>query len=205
MRTILVLLLAITASSQDLPASKTAATPLDAACTAEDRANNFTGTVTLRLVVDETGKTHDVTVVKKLRKDLDKAAREAAKTWHFEPAMKDGKPVRVMINVETTFECGKQASEVSVTTPPRAIYTPDPQPPASKEARRAKINQLAVLWAALSEDGTVTDAKVQRSCGNAEWDQAAVDALKAWRFEPAKKNGKAVPTQVNVEVLLWRP
>jgi hypothetical protein len=28
---------------------------------------------------------------------------EAVKTWKFEPAMQDGKPVAVLINVEVTF------------------------------------------------------------------------------------------------------
>jgi TonB family protein len=31
-------------------------------------------------------------------------------------------------------------------------------------------------------------------------DQAAVDAVKRWRFAPAEKNGEAVPFQTLVEV-----
>ena len=34
---------------------------------------------------------------------LDENAIEAVKQWRFEPAMKDGKPVAVEINVEVTF------------------------------------------------------------------------------------------------------
>jgi TonB family protein len=34
---------------------------------------------------------------------LDEKAIEAVKTWRFEPAMKDGKPVAVAINIEVDF------------------------------------------------------------------------------------------------------
>jgi protein TonB len=34
---------------------------------------------------------------------LDEKAIEAVKTWRFDPALKDGKPVAVQINVEVSF------------------------------------------------------------------------------------------------------
>ena len=52
--------------------------------------------------IRETG-INGVKVVKSLEPTLDANAIEAVKTWKFEPAMKDGKPVAVQINVEVSF------------------------------------------------------------------------------------------------------
>jgi TonB family protein len=75
------------------------------ACTKHDIANQFKGGVTLRLVVDRTGKAHDVKVVKKLRDDLDRDAVEQVKKWRFQPAMKSGKPAAVRIQLEINYDC----------------------------------------------------------------------------------------------------
>jgi len=42
-------------------------------------------------------------VARTLGLGLDEKAIEAVKVWRFEPAMKDGKPVAVQVNVEVTF------------------------------------------------------------------------------------------------------
>jgi len=44
-----------------------------------------------------------VKVTRSLGLGLDEKAIEAVKQWKFEPAMKDGKPVAVQINVEVSF------------------------------------------------------------------------------------------------------
>ena len=45
----------------------------------------------------------DVKVARSLGMGLDQKAIEAVKKWKFEPALKDGKPVAVQINVEVNF------------------------------------------------------------------------------------------------------
>jgi protein TonB len=60
-------------------------------------------TVVLELVVTPNGLPKDFTVAKSLGPELDKKAIEAVKTWRFEPAIKDGKPVMVKIRVEVKF------------------------------------------------------------------------------------------------------
>jgi TonB family protein len=42
-------------------------------------------------------------VARSLRPDLDESALETVKTWRFQPAMKDGKPVAVQLNVMVSF------------------------------------------------------------------------------------------------------
>ncbi len=48
-------------------------------------------------------------------------------------------------------------------------------------------------------DGRVHDLRVYRSLGMG-LDEKAAEAVKTWRFEPARKDGQPVPVQINVEV-----
>jgi len=69
----------------------------------EARKAKYQGTCVLWLVVGPDGRARDIRVARTLGLGLDEKAMEAVKTWKFEPAMKDGKPVAVQINVEVTF------------------------------------------------------------------------------------------------------
>jgi periplasmic protein TonB len=69
----------------------------------EARKAKYQGTCVLWLVVGPDGRARDIRVARTLGLGLDEKAIEAVKNWKFEPAMKDGKPVAVQINVEVTF------------------------------------------------------------------------------------------------------
>ena len=80
---------------------------------------------------------------------------------------------------------------------PRVVYDPDPE--YSEEARKAKYQGVVVLWLVVSAEGKPYDIRVQRSLGMG-LDEKAIEAVKQWRFEPAKKDGHPVPVMINVEV-----
>ena len=69
----------------------------------EARKAKFQGTCVLYVVVGPDGKTRDIRVQRTLGLGLDEKAIEAVRTWRFEPAMKDGKPVAVAVSVEVEF------------------------------------------------------------------------------------------------------
>ena len=69
----------------------------------EARKAKYHGTCVLWLVVGPDGKPRDLRIARSLGMGLDEKAIEAVKTWKFEPAMNDGKPVAVQINVEVSF------------------------------------------------------------------------------------------------------
>ncbi|MBI5086813.1 MAG: energy transducer TonB [Acidobacteria bacterium] len=69
----------------------------------EARKAKFMGTVMLAIVVDESGKTANVRVVRSVGMGLDEKAVEAVMKWRFRPGYKDGKAVPVMANVEVNF------------------------------------------------------------------------------------------------------
>jgi TonB family protein len=82
-------------------------------------------------------------------------------------------------------------------TAPRALFTPDPE--YSDEARKAKFQGTVILWVVIGADGLVHEARIARSVGMG-LDEKALTAVRTWRFEPSRKDGQAVPVQVNVEV-----
>jgi TonB family protein len=82
-------------------------------------------------------------------------------------------------------------------TAPRAIFTPDPE--FSEEARKAKYQGTVVLWLVVGMDGRTRDIRIQRTLGMG-LDEKAVEAIRKWRFEPARKDGVPVAVQIDVEV-----
>jgi len=80
---------------------------------------------------------------------------------------------------------------------PKVLYDPDPE--YSEEARKAKFQGTVVLWLVVSPDGKPQQIRVTRALGMG-LDEKAVEAVRQWRFEPAKKDGQPVPVQINVEV-----
>jgi len=67
------------------------------------RREHFQGTCVLLMIVGEDGMPRDIRVTKPLGKGLDEKAVEAVRSWRFDPALKDGKPVAVEIAVEVAF------------------------------------------------------------------------------------------------------
>jgi protein TonB len=80
---------------------------------------------------------------------------------------------------------------------PKALYAPDPE--YSEEARKAKYQGTVVLWLVVDANGRPQQIRVQRALGMG-LDEKAIEAVKLWKFDPAKKDGQAVPVMINVEV-----
>ena len=69
----------------------------------EARRAKYQGTVLLWLVVGSDGRPREAKISRSLGMGLDEKALEAVRRTNNEPAMKDGKPVAVQINVEMNF------------------------------------------------------------------------------------------------------
>jgi len=80
---------------------------------------------------------------------------------------------------------------------PRAIYAPDPE--FSDEARKAKYQGTVVLTVVVGADGRAHNIVLQRSLGMG-LDERAMDAIRQWRFDPARRDGIPVAVLVNIEV-----
>lgn len=67
------------------------------------RAVKFQGVMTLAMIVDQEGHPRDIRILSPLGGGLDVKAVHAVENWRFQPAEKDGQPVRVEIAVEVNF------------------------------------------------------------------------------------------------------
>lgn len=80
--------------------------------------------------------------------------------------------------------------------PPQKIHdVPPVYPPIAQSAR---VGGVVILEAVIAEDGSVRDVHVLRSIPLL--DQAAIDAVRQWRFTPTLLNGQPVPIVMTVTV-----
>jgi TonB family protein len=66
--------------------------------------NKLQGVCVLELVVDTSGMPENVQVVRSLRSDFDVKAIDAVRQYRFTPALRDGVPVPVEVNIEVNFK-----------------------------------------------------------------------------------------------------
>lgn len=69
----------------------------------EARKAKYQGNVVLWTIIGPDGRVRDVRVARSLGMGLDEKAIQAVRTWKFEPALKDGQPVAVQVNIEVNF------------------------------------------------------------------------------------------------------
>jgi TonB family protein len=80
---------------------------------------------------------------------------------------------------------------------PKVLYQTDPE--YTEEARKAKYQGQVALSLIVGPDGRPRNVNVVRSVGMG-LDQKAVEAVKQWKFDPARKDGTPVAVLINVLV-----
>jgi protein TonB len=81
---------------------------------------------------------------------------------------------------------------------PQGGYQVRPSYPAS--ARRLGIQGTSLLKVQVLLDGRVGEVVVQESAGHPDLDQAAADAVRRWRFDPARRGADPVAVWVLLPV-----
>ena len=82
-------------------------------------------------------------------------------------------------------------------TPPRVFYSPDPE--FSDQARRKHFQGTCVLGLVVGEDGMPRNIKIIKPLGMG-LDEKAIETVRSWKFEPARKDGKPVAVEIAIEV-----
>jgi len=146
---------------------------------------------------------------------VDPATKEALRlqaipgSWIFDPPTYDGKPQKIRFEIQadgtnpgaptgggapvdlasamTAEPSAKEGGAAGTIAPPRPAVRVTL--PAGAKAP-AKSTRLRLTVAA---DGTVTDAAIQESCGDAALDRAAADAARSLVFEPAMRRRPGRP------------
>jgi TonB family protein len=122
---------------------------------------------------------------------------EAVRSWRFEPAEERGQEVESAVLVAGMFrpptlmgptvgEPPEDVSTPSSTIPVPYTMTPPVYPP------KALADRVVLVEVAIESDGTVEAARAVRSV--AGFDEAATRAALQWKFRPARRDGRPVPS-----------
>jgi TonB family protein len=76
----------------------------------------------------------------------------------------------------------------------------DVRPVWPDEAQRARVQGIVIVEFTVGVDGAVSDARILR--GIPLLDQAALDCVRQWRYEPAIRNGQAIPVRMTAAVTI---
>lgn len=93
---------------------------------------------------------------------------------------------------------GTGAGNEGRSTPARYAFFPPP--PFPSEARKARLSGTAVLMVQIDARGRPSSIALRRSSGHAILDAAALRAVRAWRFEPAQRDGQPVDACLEIPV-----
>lgn len=92
----------------------------------------------------------------------------------------------------------RPSDDLTRTAMPRGGYQVRPSYPSS--ARRLGVQGMTTLRVYVAADGRVGEVLIHESAGHPDLDSAAADAVKRWRFEPARRGTEAVGVWVLLPV-----
>lgn len=105
-----------------------------------------------------------------------------------------------MKNFKTAFNAFLLAAFALIAIPASYAGDWDEQPTVKKSVAPSNPNKLSGMVMAtlnIDEKGFVVDATIAKST-DAALDTQVIDAVKQWRFNPAKKGGSAISCKINV-------
>ena len=92
---------------------------------------------------------------------------------------------------DTIYKPGAGVSAPKLVTDVKPHYTPD--------AFRRRVAGSVLLQCIVDRDGVPTNVEIIKPLDE-DLDRVASNALRQWRFEPGRKEGRAVLVQIQVEM-----
>lgn len=89
---------------------------------------------------------------------------------------------------------------VAATTPPRPLPDQSPAPRYPSSALRRGEGGEVLVRAEIGPDGVPTSVSIVSGSGSRVLDRAAQEAVRRWRFEPARSNGAPTVGTVRVPI-----
>ncbi|MCJ7580847.1 MAG: energy transducer TonB [Candidatus Aminicenantes bacterium] len=164
------------------------------------------GIVILNVRTDEDGRVDQVKVAVSNDPLLSRAATEAVKQWRYQPFYSKGVRYPILFTVTVRFQLsqgmdedsrGREPEENTSLSNPKTIYQVDPVYP--ERARRARIEGIVMMRVKTDNEGNVNSITVLRS-DSLILNQAAIDAVEQWKYQPSFRNGIPVPIVTIVSV-----
>jgi len=183
------------------------------------RQARIQGTVVLNVIITKTG---DIGAVRLVSGHplLAPSAIEAVKQWKYQPYLSNGEPVEVTTNLQINFSlAGNPPSGVVGDTPGvpadvigkgagglpriseavmRGLRTQKIDPVYPSTALQAGIQGFVLLNVRIDKDGNVADVTLVG--GHPLLVQAAIDAVKQWKYQPFLLNGAPADVETTVRL-----
>jgi len=170
----------------------------------EARRAKLQGTVNLNCIIGADGKARDFQVATSLGLGLDEKAIEGVSMWVFQPAVKDGKPVDVYATIQVTFHLINNPNQPVWSLSRATFQVPaDAVRPVVEKIRAPKIardaaSATATVQFEVNEKGAPVNIKVEKSSEDG-WAHDVTDALREWKFTPARKGGAPIPVPCTMD------
>lgn len=170
------------------------------------------GNVILGTRIDTEGRVSRAMVYNAKEFSLGQAARDAVKQWVYEPLIIDGKPREAVFTTTVNFKLKPEKTETAEVVGgivggvlrlgdsverPKIVKKVDPIYP--DEAKKAFVQGVVILEVTTDEEGNVAEVKVIKS-DSSLLNQASIDAVKQWKYEPMMSKGK--PARLSFKVTL---
>lgn len=176
------------------------------------RQAGIEGEVTVDFLVGVDGHVYNVHAVHSSHPEFEAPAVEAVRQWEFRPAMKNGRLADAHMQVPVGFTLTDAAATLTLaagttstsTIPgekdhPATFSAPDSMPypishrsPSYPESmRQAGISGDVGVEFDVDANGSVMNARVVSS-SHPDFDEAALAAVRRWKFQPAVKNSRPV-------------
>lgn len=193
------------------------------------RRAGIEGQVVVFAQIDVDGNVTDTMVKTSLGENgCDEAAIEAIKKTKWQPAKRDGNPVKVWVSIPIIFKLKQSKIDDSQSPPPAPVeqeilqnideemkfvaYDIGPEPIGGfraiqrnlhypEIAQRAGIEGKVIVHVLIDENGKAVDTKVLRSLGENGCDEAAIAAVKKTKWRPALRDGNPVKVWVSLPII----
>lgn len=170
--------------------------------TEEARRAGISTVILCALVVSAEGVPEDIQVLRGAGFGLDENAVKAVSTWRFEPAKKDGAPVRYPARVEVSFRLPwssheRQNARLNFSLP-TGVVRPELMAGHMPENSKDSNGRMRIALT-VGTDGATQDLSVLETT-SPEWSERAVHEMGKWRFRPAAQNGQSVAVKGVLEI-----
>jgi protein TonB len=179
----------------------------------EAKKKGIEGVVIVEATTDIYGRVVETQVLRSIP-ELNAAALAAVSQWVYEPYIKDGEPRGIIFTVTVRFNLSEKSEKeeraetkarVSKKSDakgkdvkqPKLIKKVDPVYP--EEAKKKGIEGVVILEATTDIYGRVAKVRILKS-ENERLNEAAVNALKQWVYEPFIVDGKPLGVEFTVNI-----
>lgn len=108
-------------------------------------------------------------------------------------------PIKAHVAAADQTKVNEHVYSIKEVSPPKVVWAPDPVYPKRAHDAKGPFEGVCVLKLIVDSLGKPNDVQIVRSLGP-DFDESALNAVRQYRFSPAKRNDIPVAVAVHIEV-----